>query len=321
MAARHTQLIAALGAASVLLVLGLQFQGAWSGIRVGSRLGAPVVGVEPDAPASTGAEPAQAARIVSLVPALTETLFAIGAGAQVVGVSSFDTYPPQVDTLPRVGALLDPDTERILALRPDLVLVYGSQSDARARFEGAGIRVFAYRHAGISGALRAIQELGTATGHDREAATVVRELESRLAAVRTRVRGAPRPRTLLVFERSPRTLRSMYVSGGSGFLNEMLDTAGGENVFADVKQESVQPSHETLIARRPDVILEVRARGLIEAQDRARERALWSALPSLPAVRTGRIHFLAGEALVVPGPRLAEGAEMLARALHPERFR
>ena len=296
MAARHPQLIAAAVAVCLLVASGLQ---ATQSRRVAGAAG----------------------RIVSLVPALTETLFAIGAGSQVVGISSFDTYPPEVRLLPRVGALLDPDTERILALRPDLVITYGSQSDARARFESAGIRVFTYRHAGIAGTLRAIRELGEVTGHRSNAEVVAARIESRLAMVRTRVRGARRPRTLLVFERSPRTLRGMYASGGSGFLNEMLDAAGGTNVFADVLQESVQPSHETLIARRPEVVLEVRARGLIDSEDEVRERAVWSALPSLPAVRTGRIHFLTSDTIVVPGPRLADGAELLARALHPERFR
>jgi len=262
-----------------------------------------------------------ARRIVSLVPALTEMLFAIEAGGRVVGVSSFDTYPPEVKKLPKVGALLDPDTERILALRPDLVTMYGSQVDARLRFERAGIRTFAYRHAGIGGALAALRELGLVTGHRTQADTVVTRIQTRLDALRARVRNAPRVRVLLVFERTPQTLRNMYVSGGAGFLHEMLEAAGAINVFADIKQESVQPSHETLLSRAPDVILEVRARGLIKPEDAARERATWSALPSLPAVRTGRIHLLTGEQLVVPGPRLAEGADMMARAIHPELFR
>ena len=271
--------------------------------------------------AATGVTTPPARRIVSLVPALTEMLFAIGAGSQVVGVSSFDTFPPEVTRLPKVGALLDPDTERILALRPDLVTLYGSQVDARLRFERAGIRTFADRHAGIGGALTALRELGAVTGHRAQADSVALGIQTRLDALRTRLRNAPRPRVLLVFERTPQTLRNMYVSGGAGFLHEMLDAAGARNVFADTKQESVQPSHETLLTRAPDVILEVRARGIIQPADMARERATWSALSSLPAVRAGRIHLLTGEQLVVPGPRLAEGAEMMARAIHPELYR
>ena len=134
------------------------------------------------------------------------------------------------------------------------------------------------------------------------------------------MKGRPRPRTLLVFERQPKTLRNLYVSGGVGFMADMLEAAGGRNVFDDVARESVQPSHETLLARAPEVILEIRAAGLLEAAEASDDRNVWSNLPSLPAVRTKRIHFLAGDFLVVPGPRLADGIEAFARALHPDAF-
>ena len=260
-------------------------------------------------------------RIVSLVPALTEMLFAIGAGPQVVAVSSFDEFPPEVQKLPRVGALLDPDTERILAQRPDMVIVYGSQSDLQAQFARARVRTFAYRHGGISTILDTIRELGGATGHDEGAARLVRDLQAQLDAVRARVKGRARPRVLLVFERQPRTLREVYASGGRGFLHEMLDIAGGQNVFADVAGESVQPSTETILARAPDVILEVRAEGLIAAREVVGESEVWSALASVPAVRNRRIHFLSGDYLVVPGPRFAAATAALARVLHPDAFR
>ena len=91
---------------------------------------------------------APARRIISLVPALTEILFAIGAGPQVIAVSSYDDDPPEVKTLPRVGALLNPDTERILSMRPDLVLVYGSQAELFNQLNRSGIPIFRYRHGG-----------------------------------------------------------------------------------------------------------------------------------------------------------------------------
>jgi iron complex transport system substrate-binding protein len=261
-----------------------------------------------------------AKRIVSLVPAATEMLFAIGAGPQVVGVSSYDEFPPEVESLPRVGALLDPDVERVLALRPDLVVSYGSQTDLQGQLARAQIPVFSYRHAGIDGIFQTIGALGTATGHQADADRLARRLRADLDGIRARVKGRVRPRTLLVFERDPATLRGLYVSGGRGFLHDMLDIAGGENVFADIQREAVQPSHETLLTRSPDVIIEVSATGLItnSAPD---EQKVWAQLGSIPAVRTGRIQFLSGEHLVVPGPRVAQGTEALARALHPEAFR
>ena len=105
-----------------------------------------------------------ATRIVSLVPALTEMLLAIGAGPQVVAVSSYDDFPLEVKSLPRVGALLDPDMEKILALRPDLVVSYGSQTDMQAQLARAKIGVFSYRHAGLNGVFTTLKDLGAAVG-------------------------------------------------------------------------------------------------------------------------------------------------------------
>jgi iron complex transport system substrate-binding protein len=265
--------------------------------------------------------PRPALRIVSLVPAITEMLFAIGAGPQVVAVSSFDEFPPQVSRLPKVGALLDPDVERILALRPDLVITYGSQSQLESQLARAGIDAFSYRHGGIATVLETLRDLGTTTGHAGEAQRVVEDIRGRLAAVRSRVAGRRRPRTLLVFERQPRTLQQMYVSGGVGFLNEMLEAAGGANVFADVARESVQPSQEAILARAPEVIIEIHASGLIAPGEAAAEQNVWSALASIPAVRSKRVHLLNEEYLVVPGPRLALATETFARLLHPGVFR
>lgn len=266
----------------------------------------------------TSDQPAR--RIVSLVPALTEALFAIGAGPQVVGVSSFDEFPLEVKTRPTVGALLDPDLERIFTLRPDLVIVYGSQSDLQLQLSRAGIRTFSYRHGGIRTTLDTIRQLGEATSHQSEAGELISSLQRRLDAVRARVRGRARPRTLLVFERQPGTLREVYASGGVGFLHEMLEIAGGRNVFADVTRESVQASVEMLLTSAPDVILEVRATALTGPRAAA-EREAWASLASVPAVRQRRVYLLSGDHLVVPGPRLVEATEAFAHTLHPDAFR
>jgi iron complex transport system substrate-binding protein len=257
---------------------------------------------------------------VSIAPAVTEMLFAIGAGPQVVGVSSFDRFPPEVTQLPQVGALLDPDTERILSLRPDLVVLYGSQMDQLARFKTAGIQTYDYRHGDIDTTLQTMRDLGALTGHAEGAARAVNDIRTRLDAIRTRVAGFDRPRTLVVFGRRPGTLQGLYAIGGQGFLHDMLEIAGGTNVFADMARESVQPSHETLLAVAPDVVLELSAEPK-SASDIERDRSLWRRLGTIPAVQQNEILFVAGEHLLVPGPRLALSTEAVARALHPEAFR
>jgi iron complex transport system substrate-binding protein len=259
-------------------------------------------------------------RIVSLIPALTETRFAIGAGASVVAVSSFDDYPPAVRKLERVGALLDPDLERILALKPDLVTVYASQEGLRRQLERAGVAAFVYKHAGLADVSTTILELGARVRKLREAEALVKTIDTRLASVRERVSGRPRPRTLIVFAREPLALRGIYGSGGVGFLNDMLTVAGGENIFADVKRESVQATAELILARRPEAIIELRI-GEISPDQQTQEIAVWHRLTSLPAVRSGRVSFVTDARAVVPGPRVAEGTELLARLLHPGAFK
>jgi iron complex transport system substrate-binding protein len=252
-------------------------------------------------------------RVVSLVPAVTEMLFAVGAGPQVVGVSSFDKVPAEVATRPRVGALLDPDLERILTLKPALVVTYGSQDALHEQLARANIATFVYRHGGIGDTLDTLEAIGARTGHAQAGQQAAQVLRAQLNGIRMRVEGRPRPRVLLVFGREPGTLRNVWASGGKGFLHEMLDVAGADNVFADVDRENVQATSELLLSRAPEVIVE------LQTESRAAESpSPWLTLPGLPAVKSGRILRLEGDRFVVPGPRLGEAAEALARALHPD---
>jgi iron complex transport system substrate-binding protein len=246
-------------------------------------------------------------------------VYAIGAGPQVAAVGSFDTYPPEVASLPRVGGLLDPDVERILSLKPDLVIVYATQNDLRLQLERAGINQFSYKHGSLAGVMETIRALGVRLGRGDAADKVAKDLEGRLSAIRAKVSGRGRPRTLLVFGRDSLALRGIFASGGIGFIHDMLTTAGGDNVFADVKRESVQATSELVLQRAPEAIVEMRQS--VSPDLIAAERSVWATLSSLPAVRNGRIHILTDPSLPVPGPRVAQATELIAKTLHPEAFR
>jgi len=265
--------------------------------------------------------PGHPVRIISLVPAVTEMLFAIGAGGRLVAVSSYDAFPPEVKRLPSVGALIDPNVERILSLKPDLVIVYGSQVDLKEQLARARIAVFDYRHAGLADVTTTIRSLGERTGDAAKARELADRIEQGLRDVRARVQGRARPRTLVVFGRERLALRGLYASGGIGFLDDMLDVAGGANVFADVKVQAVQASTEQILATRPDVILEIRAaNSAFPSGDRASELSVWKVLGAVPAVRNNRVLFIFDDRLVIPGPRVVEGTIEMARALHPAAF-
>ena len=265
--------------------------------------------------ATAGAQQAPQ-RVISLVPALTEMVFAIGAGDRVVAVSSYDDDPPQVRPLPRVGALIDPDVERIISLRPDLVLLYGSQADLMTQLTRASIPYFEYRHSGLAGVTETIKALGQRLGQVSQANAVASAIDGRLSAIKQRTASSKKPRTLLVFGRDSGSLRSIYASGGRGFLHDMLEVAGAVNVFADIKAESVEASTEMILARAPEVILELRSAD--ESDGQRLEIESWKQLASMPAVRANRIYLLTGKSLVVPGPRVVEGVERMAAALHPK---
>ena len=139
-------------------------------------------------------------------------------------------------------------------------------------------------------------------GSAKESAALADRIEAEISDVKRRVATRPRPRTLLVFGRDAETLRGIYASGGIGFLHDMLEAAGGINVFADVKRQSIQTTSELAVARGPDVIVEI---GVDTASSSARNLRAWDALSSIPAVRTKRVYELRGDGMMNPGPRIS----------------
>jgi iron complex transport system substrate-binding protein len=255
-------------------------------------------------------------RIVSLVPATTEMLFAIGAGDRVVGVSSYDRFPTAVDRLPHLGGLLDPNLERLLTLRPDLVVVYDTQEDVKRQLAAAGVPIFRYVHRGLSDVTATLKALGKAVGSQAQAAALADRMTAGLDGIRARAAGRPRPRTLLVIGREPGTLRNVEASGGYGFLHDLLELAGGADVLADIPRQSVTLSTEMILARAPELVIELRYGGAIPPDQIEREKRAWNALPSVPAVKHGRVYLLVGDEFVVPGPRIVQAAEALEKVIH-----
>jgi iron complex transport system substrate-binding protein len=257
-------------------------------------------------------------RIVSLIPAVTEMLFALGAGDRVVGVSSFDRFPPEVSAIPRVGALLDPDLERILSLKPELVVLYHTQVDLRRQLERAKVPVYVYSHAGLPDVTSTLRSVGTRIGLATRAASLASGIETGIEAIRKESARQPKPKTLIVFGREHYALRGIYASGGIGFVHDMATAAGADNIFADMKREAVQATTELILARRPEIIVELRA-DPIRAAEEKKEIAVWNQLASVPAVSNHRVHIIADPRTVIPGPRVVEGIGAIADAIRGRR--
>lgn len=268
----------------------------------------------------SGADP-EPRRIISLVPATTEMLFAMGAGDRLAGVSNYDRFPADVARLPRVGGLLDPDVERVLSLKPDLVIVYDTQTDLKRQLERARVPIFPYVHRGLADITETMRALGVRVGAKAGAEAAATRIEQQLGAISRRVAARPRPPTLLVFGREQGTLRHVTASGGYGFLHDVLEVAGGADVLNDLRKQSVDMSAEMILLRAPEVIIELHYGDSVKPEIFDAERLVWNALASVPAVKNNRVYLLDGLEFVVPGPRIVLAAERFARTLHPEVFK
>lgn len=250
---------------------------------------------------------APARRIVSLNPTTTEILFALGEGGRVIGRSRWDQWPEAARQVPALGDAIRPSVEQVLAARPDLVLLYASGDNraAAAAITDAGIPVVALRVDRIADFERCVRILGLLTGRRDVAQLAIDSVRRTLKGVRDATRGLQKTSVFLHVWDNP-----LMAIGGGSFLSELVDIAGGHNVYADLPEPSPQVSFEDLVRRDPDAILA----GPLEVA-RLNADARWR---SLRAVRAG--HVLAYDTSLVarPSMRLGEAARALARLLHPD---
>ncbi len=258
--------------------------------------------------------PAPPGRIVSLVPSVTEILFAIGARDVLVGVTDFCDYPPEARRKAHVGDMLNPNLEALITLKPDLVVATrsGNREETFDQLRRLGIAVYVVDPVSVGDVLRLVAGLGELTGRRAGAQAVTLEFERRVAAVRERVAGRPRPRVLYVLWPEP-----LIVPGRSSLVSELISLAGGESVTADQGPGYSRMSLEAAVGRAPEVI--ILARHGAGTGPAAREQ--WQRLESLPAIRSGRLYAADGDLLHRYGPRVVDGLELLARLIHPEAFK
>ena len=268
----------------------------------------------------TPSVPGHPQRIVSLAPSLTETLFALGLGDRVVGVTRYCAYPAEARVLPRVGGHLDPNFEAIVLLEPDLVVVIPSSHENKRRLQSLGIRVLEVDQHDVDAVLKSVATVADACGVGERGAALRSTIEDRLADVASTVAGSPRVRTLVVVghQIGGGAVRSVWAAGPDTFYDGVLRIAGGVNAVDGGVARYPELSREGLTALDPDVVLDMIA-GVGERNlDLDEVRAGWRRLSELRAVREDRVSVLEGDHVVVPGPRLPEMVEAVARALHPE---
>lgn len=261
-------------------------------------------------------------RIISAAPSITEMLYALGAGDRVVGVTSFCHYPDEVREKTKVGSYLNPNMEAILSLRADLVVVLEEHGELRGQLERVGLNVMAIQHNDIAGIERSLIDLAKRLGDPPAGAREAAKVNEGLARIRERAAALPKRKTIFVIGRTPGTVQDLMVVGQGPFLNELIQAAGGTNLFADAIGYYPRIPREEIYAGAPEVIIDMGDMAVTDGVTEAHKRSvveLWErAFPKLPAVREKRVYAVAEDHFVVPGPRVVAAAEALLRMIHPE---
>lgn len=256
--------------------------------------------------------------VVSLSPSVTESLFAVGAGNIVKGVTTYCNYPPEAADIEKIGgfAAKSISIEAIVALEPDLVFTDLSRHGSIVGvLESYGIDVIVTNATSIDDIYDVITLIGAATGNEKAALTLVDGMKSRISAVSRITGGIPedeKPRVFWEVFDEP-----LMTAGPGTFIGQLIELAGGVNVFSDVSESWPKISHEELLFRNPQVLMSSDSHGEKFKPERIAGRTGWR---ELAAVRNGRIYLFDGDMVSRPGPRIADAVEAMAAVLYPELF-
>lgn len=254
--------------------------------------------------------PAPARRVVSLAPSITETLWALGAGDQVVGVTDYCNFPPGARTTRRVGGIINPSIETIVSLRPDLIIL-SMEGNMRGDFQaltGLGIPVFVTNPRTLGGIARSMDDLGLLTGHADSATALSRSLLARAEAIQKR--SSPLPvTTVLLFV----SLQPLIVAGSGTFVDQIIRWAGGANLAAPLSSTYPSISREAVVSMNPDVMLFLSD----VIPDTVQPSSVYPEWKTTGAFRRGRVIRIDADIISRPGPRAVNALESLFTILHP----
>jgi iron complex transport system substrate-binding protein len=254
-------------------------------------------------------------RIVSVAPSVTEVLFALGLGEKVVGVSTYCNYPPEALKKEKVGGYITPSLEKIMALRPDLVIgtADGDLKSFVNKMASLGIPVYITNPRSVSGVITSIQHIGEVTLSQLAAKRLLDSMNRKMEMVQQKVQGRPRPRVLHVLAYDP------LISSGKGtFVDDLIRAAGGVNIAENAKGKYPLYSMEDVIAQDPEVII---LSSMKSKDPLAGQRQWWQQWKEISAVRLDRIYVIDADLIHRPSPRIVDGIEEMAKAIHPEAFK
>lgn len=255
----------------------------------------------------------QPERIVSLSPSNTEILCALGLGDKLVGVTDYCDYPAEVLSKEKVGDYSQPNIEKIVALQPDMVFANnGMQHEIIYKLEEANIQVVVFGGDTFEGVYRSILDAGKITNTQKTASEIVNNMKNRVDEVQKKLKGVEKKSCYFIVTFGD---SGNWTAGPGSFIDEMINKAGGENIAGDTESAWAEYSIEKLVEKKPQVILMSKAAGDVE------ELKNTSGYKELIAVKEGNVKLLDDNLVSRPGPRLVDGLEEIAKAIHPEIFK
>lgn len=259
--------------------------------------------------------PSPPKKIVSLAPNVTEILFGLGLDQEIVGVSIHCNFPERAKSKVRVGSYITLDFEKIVSLKPDLIIATGAGNtrDMVERLERLGFPIYVIFPKNFEEVLQSIGHVGQVVDRKKEAAEIIQEMKRRRQKVTELTRGLPRPRVFLQIGEAP-----IVTVGKDSFADDLIRLAGGDNVAGNEKTMYPRFGMEEILKLSPEVILVSSMNPRGNYQKVLQE---WSRWKTIPAVRNGRIHLIDSDLIDRPSPRIIEGLEEMARILHPEKFK
>jgi iron complex transport system substrate-binding protein len=260
---------------------------------------------------------AEPQRIVSLSPDLTEMIYAVGALNRVVAVSDYESYPPEAMKLPKLGGLLNPNLEKLTAMRPDLVILNDGQAPfLEEKLKDLGLHILRTSNKSLAEVYSSIVAIGRATGNEAQANRVAAATRQSVESVARKTDRLPKVRVVLIVDRTPGTLRDLYTATGGSFLAEVVEAAGGQILVPPTKRGYAKLGKEDILALNPDMILDF----IHGPKSRFAGDPLeaWQSMPELKAVRTKQVHGVKEDFVPHASQRVALTAELFAHLLHPE---
>jgi iron complex transport system substrate-binding protein len=244
----------------------------------------------------------------------------LGLGDRVAAVTRFCRYPPEAQQKPKIGDYVNPNLEMIVSLRPDLVIVQTNPVRLSERLNALHLKTIEVDQQSVAALYESIRQVGEVTGVPDRAARLIASIRAGLESVQARASKLRPARMMFIVGRSPGRLDGLVVAGKASYLNDVIQIAGGENIFRDAMAAYPEVSLEEVIARNPEVILDMGdmsdTLGVTDEHKRA-VVALWQRVPSVAAVKQHRVFAIASDMYVVPGPRVVDAARAIFDMLHP----